>query len=286
MGAILQSISNRFMIAVGRGEVIQLIGKLSTYSDNKGCQKHAGTKGWECLFKPTTNCTIPRSQLRNRQSTQQFKAKWSEVEAENTFIPEQFRAQGLYWWWGVVQSYLFRPSDVMQRHIALAEVQLGWDREGVRRIGSGQGGSGHGGRKGTLFRIGLHIRHGDKTEECKWNPNWSCPTVITTEQFVQQAQAIASAGLRMLHAASGTSGDKDGSTEAAKGGSTEANCGCNANTIDVFIATDDPAVHSSDALEQLRRLCCVRVMMTSNNLTQSLSPFRRDTSEPGGHLYA
>jgi hypothetical protein len=199
LGAILQSVSNRFMIAVGRGEVIRIVGSLSTYSNNEGqfvllippllivelflvvgCQKYAGTKGWECLFKPTSNCTILRSQLRSRQSREQYKAKWSEVNADNTFIPEQFRAKGLYWWWGVIQSYLFRPSDLMQQHINTVEAQIGWGRH--MQAWRARGGETSTDNRQTLFRIGLHIRHGDKTEECKWNPHWKCPRVDSTEQ--------------------------------------------------------------------------------------------------------
>ena len=85
-----------------------------------GCQREAGTKGWECLFQPTSNCTVEGW---HKQSRQQYKAKWSEDAAKNTFIPEPFRKYGLYWWWGVIQGYLFRPSALMQRHIAAAEAK-------------------------------------------------------------------------------------------------------------------------------------------------------------------
>ena len=62
-------------------------------------------------------------------------------------IPAQFRKEGMFWWWGVVQLYLFRLQPQIESLILHESSQM----------------NGHRGFPFGSLIAGLHVRHGDKT---------------------------------------------------------------------------------------------------------------------------
>lgn len=119
---------------------ILILGHIRGYSDGHECDYVH--QEWTCFFLPTSTCA---KQLIDTGKP----ISWEFKVIDDTVIPGDFKHMGLGWWWGVIQSRLFRLQPHVEMYIA-KEALLMNDGRGFPHDTS---------------IAGLHVRHGDKSTD-------------------------------------------------------------------------------------------------------------------------
>ena len=130
---------------------VLIVGHLVGYSEGKDCD-HANND-WTCYFLPMSTCQQELLSTGRRIEVNSDVIKDMNIDGSK-LIPLPFRHQGMAWWWGVVQAYLFRPQPSVVAYID-SQMQVM-----AARVNSG-GGFPFGSYPDVSL-AGLHIRHGDK----------------------------------------------------------------------------------------------------------------------------
>lgn len=73
------------------------------------------------------------------------------AEFNVSLVPQEFASLGLNWWWGIVQSRMFRVQPSVEKHI-LQKIEYLKEIDGY-------------GFQFNLPTAGLHVRHGDKSSD-------------------------------------------------------------------------------------------------------------------------
>ena len=115
-------------------------GHVRGYSDGKECDYVH--QEWICFFLPSSTC----SQLFIDTGTP---IPWKFKEIDDSVIPRKFKHLGLAWWWGVIQSRLFRLQPHVELYIEKKALEM---NEGI-------------GFPVATAIAGLHVRHGDKSSD-------------------------------------------------------------------------------------------------------------------------
>jgi hypothetical protein len=112
------------------------MGSIRGYSSGKECD-HVN-HDWTCYFLPMSN-NQKELLARGKREVAGFKA------IDGRVIPSQFAHMGIAWWWGIIQSYMFRLQPNIQELM----------RQKLELLDNGRGFP-----SGRI--AGLHVRHGDK----------------------------------------------------------------------------------------------------------------------------
>ncbi|RYG97264.1 hypothetical protein EON65_53135 [archaeon] len=89
---------------------VLFMGHINGYSDGKECVWAANQ--WTCYFHPTSTCHA--SLLRHPE---QVVSPRSYRDSDVLTVPTEFAAQGLAFWWGAVQTYIFNVRGFVEDFI-------------------------------------------------------------------------------------------------------------------------------------------------------------------------
>ena len=201
-----------------------IVGHLVGYSEGKDCD-HANND-WTCYFLPMSTYQQELLSTGRRIEVSSDVIKDMNIEPSR-LIPPPFRHQGMAWWWGVVQAYLFRPQPSVEAYI---DSQI---KVMARRANSG-GGFPFGSYPAVSL-AGLHIRHGDKgsdgfklhTLEAQVDAARRSRECVVPLQTTNDNRCR----LRRTHASNGSSN-----------GTTSGSSSHNHNVMRFFVASDDKQV--------------------------------------------
>ena len=140
-----------------------IMGHIWRYSEGRECKKSG--YDWTCFFQPMSRC-----QNELLKSGKQVQVETQSVELDDKLVPERFRENGLWYWWGAVQAFMFHRMQ--PRVLAyVTERAISANFPYLHTAPSYNGSNIH-----TLFNsstageavgpvAGLHVRHGDKSSD-------------------------------------------------------------------------------------------------------------------------
>lgn len=131
--------------AINYSKPILIMGHIRGYSDGPECEYV--NKDWTCFFQPMSNPTCQSEML---QTGKRVGANLVGVKLDDSIMPSEFSHVGFAYWWGIIQSRMFRMQPNIEK-IVLAE--------GAKMDRS----------RGFPFHAtavaGIHVRHGDKSSD-------------------------------------------------------------------------------------------------------------------------
>ena len=133
--------------AINFSKPILIMGHIRGYSDGPECD-HVD-KDWTCFFQPMSNPTCQKELL---SSGRRVGVNLNSVKLDDSIIPLEFAHVGFAYWWGIVQSRMFRMQPEIEKMVIAEGSKMDHGR-------------GFPLKRGAYAIAGMHVRHGDKSSD-------------------------------------------------------------------------------------------------------------------------
>ena len=204
-------------------------GKLKGYSDDIPECDHVADNSWTCYFQPSSKCE-------KKWLAEKVTIVPSSMNMMDDLVPPEFAHMSVSWWWGVVQHRMFRLQERVDKII-------------ISRMASMDNGRGFPSTNTSI--IGLHVRHGDKS-----NDGWKLQSLEDEMKMARLspdchlARSNHTRHLKSIHKgvclseeeADANTSESNNNEDPTNANDAPSVSGLLDDKVYVFVASDDPAV--------------------------------------------